>query len=454
MTTIKDCVYSFFSGLKGNSRSATVKKNILGSFGVKGISIIISLILVPLTIDYVSSELYGIWLTIATIISWVSLFDLGFGHGLRNRVAECVAIDNWEEARCYISTAYIYFTIIFVSLAIIVFCGCEFVYWPTVLNVSSSSQDLLVKVMRVVTVAFSISMIVTIQNTVLAALQMKALADFFDMLGQVVVLFSTYALTLFTKPSLEYLAWAVSASPIIVHLFLSIWIYGIKYKKLCPSLGCVKSVLIKKVLNLGLNFFVIQIAVIILYQTMNIIISNVAGPEAVTEYNVVYKYISIPLMVTSIIVAPFWSAFTDAYTLNDVSWMKNAYSKLMRIYGIGVIGVFLVTACSPLAFKLWIGDKVVIHPFLVITCACYVLIMMWNSIHSALINGIGYIRLSLYITLISIVLNIPVAFFLGRFFGAAGVVMSVGSMNLLGMVAMYIQINKIINGTAKGIWKK
>ena len=49
--------------LRGSSRSAKVKKNILGSFGVKGASIIISLILVPLTIGYVSSELYGIWLT-------------------------------------------------------------------------------------------------------------------------------------------------------------------------------------------------------------------------------------------------------------------------------------------------------------------------------------------------------------------------------------------------------
>ena len=82
MINIKDKIYSYIGELKGDSRSAKVKKNILGSFVVKGISILVSLILVPLTIGYVSSELYGIWLTLASVISWVALFDLGFGKRL------------------------------------------------------------------------------------------------------------------------------------------------------------------------------------------------------------------------------------------------------------------------------------------------------------------------------------------------------------------------------------
>ena len=49
---------------QGNERSILAKKNIVGSFFNKGVAILISLLLVPITIDYLNPEQYGIWLTI------------------------------------------------------------------------------------------------------------------------------------------------------------------------------------------------------------------------------------------------------------------------------------------------------------------------------------------------------------------------------------------------------
>ena len=68
-----------------SQRTNVVVRNILGAFFVKGCSIAITLILVPVTIGYVSSGLYGVWLALSTIIMWASLFDLGFGHGIKNK---------------------------------------------------------------------------------------------------------------------------------------------------------------------------------------------------------------------------------------------------------------------------------------------------------------------------------------------------------------------------------
>ena len=442
------------SFIKDNSRSSKVKKNVVGSFAVKGISIVISLLLVPLTIGYVSSELYGIWLTLVTVISWVGLFDLGFGNGLRNRVAECIALEDWQKARSYISTAYVYFTLIFVPVALLFNMVCGYIDWPTLLNVSVEYQALLVKVMRIVIVFFALNMVVKIQSTVLASLQLNALSGFFDMISQVVILIATYILTITTEPSLVFLAWVISASPVVVSLLVSLWLYGIKYRKLCPSLLLVDKSLVGSVMNLGVKFFIIQIAVLVLYQTINVIISNVAGPESVTEYNVVYRYISLPLMATSMVVAPFWSAFTDAYTLKDYDWMQRSYGKLMKMVMLALAVLVLLIAFYPIFFKYWIGDKVEVHHTMVVVVAVYVFIMIWNNIHSALINGTGKITLTLYSTIVCIVFNIPLAFALGRLWGAAGVIASVSLMNLLGFVLMRIQIKKIIYNRAIGIWNK
>lgn len=80
--------------MNGNSRSIIVKKNIIASFFLKCISILVSLQVVPLTITYINPTKYGIWLTLSSIIAWLSYFDLGFAHGFRNRFSEAKANGN------------------------------------------------------------------------------------------------------------------------------------------------------------------------------------------------------------------------------------------------------------------------------------------------------------------------------------------------------------------------
>lgn len=454
MSSLKEKIQDQIGGLKGTSRSAKVKKNILGSFGVKGISIIISLILVPLTIGYVSSELYGIWLTLVSVISWVHLFDLGFGNGVRNKIAESIALGNWGKARQYVSTAYFYFAALFIPIAFLFFFVCPYINWGSLLNVNPKYEELIIQVMRIVIIFFCASLVVNIQNTVLRSLQLNALGSAFGALGQVLVLIVTFILTITTEPSLVYLALVISGCPIIVNLICSFWLFGYKYKQLRPSVKFIDTSLVKDVLNLGLKFFVIQIAVLVLYQTMNIIISHVAGPEAVTEYNVVYKYMSIPMMASSMMVDPFWSAFTEAYAIRDYGWMQRSYKKLLRIYLLAVLVEVVLASVYPVAFKLWLGDKVIIHPTMIIVVSAYVIVMIWQNIHSALINGMGKIKLSVICAFAIAIINIPLALFLGGLMGAQGVVISVGGLNLAVAWLNYIQVRKLIYNRASGIWAK
>jgi hypothetical protein len=49
----------------------------------------------------------------------------------------------------------------------------------------------------------------------------------------------------------------------------------------------------KEIMGLGIRFFVIQIAGILLFSTGNIIISQLLGPEKVVPYNLSYQYFGI-----------------------------------------------------------------------------------------------------------------------------------------------------------------
>ena len=95
-------------------------RNIIISFIAKGVSVVCSLLIVPITINYVNPTRYGIWLTISSIIGWVLFFDFGMGHGLRNKFAEAKAKGDMELAIKFVSTTYFTLGAIVFSLLFII----------------------------------------------------------------------------------------------------------------------------------------------------------------------------------------------------------------------------------------------------------------------------------------------------------------------------------------------
>ena len=123
---------------KGHERSVKAKKNILASFLIRGGSIAISLVLVPLTINYVNPSKYGIWLTLSSIVAWFSFFDIGLTQGLRNRFAEAKAKAEDHISQVYVSTTYAILGIVFTSVWIIYLIINPFLNWSSIINVEES----------------------------------------------------------------------------------------------------------------------------------------------------------------------------------------------------------------------------------------------------------------------------------------------------------------------------
>ena len=200
----------------GNQRSIVVKKNIMGSFLIKGASIAISLLLVPLTLGYVSSELYGIWLTLSSIMMWLNFFDVGFTLGLKNKLAEAIALGNWSRGKALVSTTYFMMIVIFVPLCIVLEFIVPHINWASFLNVSQNYNGEIIKALYVLVACFCLQMIVNVLIAVISAHQKVALSASFPVIGNFLSLIAILALTKLCPPSLVSLAFAISIMPIFV----------------------------------------------------------------------------------------------------------------------------------------------------------------------------------------------------------------------------------------------
>ena len=394
----------FFSG---DSRSVAVKKNIIGSLLVKGISIVVSLMLVPMTLGYVSSEVYGIWLTLSSIMMWLNFFDVGFTLGLKNKLAESLALKDVKRGKSLVSTTYFMMGLIFVPLCIVLVLLAPHVDWPSLLNVNPEYNEAIVKAMYVLSVCFCCQMMVNVLTAVISAHQEVALSSVFPVVGNILSLVVIAVMTQILPPSLPALAWAISAMPVIVLVVASLILYSKRYRLVSPSFSCINKAYVKDLFGLGVKFFLIQIQVIVLYQSTNILISNVAGPNEVTQYNIAYKYLGVAMMLYTIILSPLWPAFTDAYAKEDFGWMKRVYRKMAKVYAVSVAVLAVMVIASPFVYRIWIGDKVDIPMVMTLCVAVYMAVHSWDALQVQQINGIGKIGLQTSVTLIGLAVHIP-----------------------------------------------
>ena len=202
---------------------------------------------------------------------------------------------------------------------------------------------------------FCIQFVLNIITTVLLANQEPAKSSLIDVLGQVVSLIFILILVKTTQGSLIRLGIALCISPLIVLVAANLFFFNGAFKRYRPSFSSIKFSNAKYLFNIGVIFFIIQVAGLIQYETANIIIARNFGTADVTSYNIVFKYFNILNMAFVIFLTPFWSASTEAYVKNDIAWIKNAIKKYNLLILLLVFGGLVMLTLSQKVYDFWLG---------------------------------------------------------------------------------------------------
>ncbi len=444
---------AFFT--KGNERTLRAKKNISVSFITKGISILISFLIVPITLGYVGKVEYGIWMTISSIIQWFTFFDIGLGNGLRNKLAEALALNNSEQARVYISSVFALIS----GIAIILFLGflwiARYVSWNIVLNTNIVTNHELFQIVLMVFFFFCVGFVLNLVSSILQAMQRYALNEILGLTSQVLGLIAIFILVKTTEGSLFYLCLVYGSKTAVVMLFAAIFLFMSTLKHLRPSLKFINLKKALPLLSLGIKFFINQVFYLIVTQTSVILVVQFFGPADVTTFNLAVRYMSITAMGYLMVLTPFLSGFTEAYTKHENGWIKTTIKKINWIWIITSISTIFMIFCYKFFFKLWVGDAVQVPLSLIIALAISSIISMRSGTYGLFLNGIGKIELQMYLLGIQALLFFPLSYLFYKLgFGLVSIVATQTIFAIASVYYMTTQYNKIINQRATGIWFK
>lgn len=397
------------------ARSLNYLHQVRGSVVYKAMAVATSFVAIPLMIHYLGQEQFGVWSTLLSVMTWVTFFDLGLGNGLRNKLAESLAKDQTAEARSYISSAYSLIGLIAFAVFILLALSTFIIPWQRVFNSHSLSAENLSHTVLITCFFITLNFWVSLINAVLNAVQKTSLVVMGQLLSSMLSLIFVYVLTKTTAASLLYLATAYGISIVGANVLLSGWFYK-NNMRLMPKLSLDFGHM-RPLLNLGLQFFVIQIAVLVIFTTDKIFITQLFGPALVTSYEVVFKYFGIISLTYGLFMAPLWSSYTDAFHRNDLDWIRRVIRKQLWLFGLVIVVVVSFVLAAKSVISLWVGKELAVPLVVSASVGLFVLLSTWNNIFAYLLNGVGRMRLQLYSAILAMFANIPIAILYTRHLG-------------------------------------
>src|SRR5690606_32121949 len=354
-------------------------------------------------------------------------------------------------------TTYAILGTIFGSLWILYMLFSHYLNWSNILKVTQEMNHEVTILAMIVFTYLCLQFVLRIITTIIVADQQPAKSSMIDLAGQIVTLIFILVLVQTTQGSLINLGVALCLSPIAVLLAANIFLFKGKFKKYRPSFSKIDLSNYKGLFNLGITFFIIQVAGIVQYQSANVIIARNFGALEVTSYNIFYKYFSMINMIFTIFLTPFWSASTEAYAKQDFEWIKNGIKK----YNILNIIVFLVSLIMLVFanefYDFWLGeDTIFIDYRLSLWGFIFFNVTMFAGKYISFLNGISALRIQFWSCLISPLVYIAVVILLINYFqmGVYSIFVAAVVANYNAFILAPLQYYMVIVKNKKGIWTK
>lgn len=439
----------------GSERSRNIKNNAVGAVAIKIIAMVIQIIQIPIVLSYLDSTLYGIYLTITSLVLWTHNFDFGLGNGLRYKLTESLSKNDYNKGKSLVSTAYISLFAIMALVALCLIPIISIMNWQDLLNCNILTNSYLITCVIIVLVTILIQFVLELITIVLQATQKAAISTIFRPTANIIALMGVVVLREYGTQSLLSACIMLTLPIVIVLLIANIILYSKKLRYLSPSIRNYDKHHLKDIYSLGIKLFITSLAGAVVFNLTNFLLSHYINPNEVAVYQTAYTYFGTTVIFFGVLLTPFWAGITDAYVKGEIDWLKKCMRKLSHLTLLFSLLVIFLLAISKFAFMIWIGNSLNITISLSVALSIYFIGNLWSSTYNCFIVGVGKAQVSMYVALFKIIAFIPVAIFSIQHLGTIGIVVATICINTLpNIVFGFVQYKLIVNNKAIGVWNK
>ena len=405
-------------------RTVGYNLQVRASLVYRALSIVFMFALVPIIIEHLGSEAYGVWATMLTLVSWFILLDLGVGNTVRNHVARYVAENDADSLAREVSTAYFVCVMLSLFFILLYLTFRTSIDWQEVFNSKVLGDKGYIDSMDFLILGLACNVPLSLVFHIYHGMQLSSLVIMAQMMTNLIVLAIVSVLVMYSFSLLDMVVVYVGVL-IFTNFIFSLFLFY-KNPGVRPRLANFKSSSIRPLFSVGIQFFFIQCAVLVVLMADKLIISQLLGPSFVAGYDVVFRLFSIFTLIHSLFLVPLWSSYSNAYAMGDMVWIGNQIRKQLIISCLLVLAAIVLGWAGHHIVGMWIGRDVSIDPMLFWVFVIYVSVSMWNNIFAYLVNALGELKIQMITSIVAALLNIPLSIYFvkGCGLGVEGVVYS------------------------------
>jgi len=377
---------------------------------------------VPLVLNGVGQERYGLWMTLSTTLSFITFTDFGMGIGMQNTMSYATAKNNKMQLRQSFTSTFIvcfFLSFIIISLAQFVVPFLNVKSWFKYSDPQIALEILPSTKMAIIVVAIGL----------LGGLVQRAFDAFQEGFYPKIISIAARALSLillffavYSNQSLPVFIFIMNGIPNILLLGGLIILYW-KYPVLRFSFKDFNIVQLNRILRIGIIGLGATVSFFLINSITPFIISSSFGLNESASFLVLMRLLNFILLFFNMAFLPFWPAVTDAYSKQDINWLKKLYKKSIKtmiLIGVPVFLILLISTKSLIFF--WTKNETVIPPFNIVGIGIlFTALSVWNTISCTFLNGMSHFRSqAVWGTLIA-VLSILFAILFRKTIGVSGV---------------------------------
>jgi O-antigen/teichoic acid export membrane protein len=329
----------------------------MASLAARAVGLTATLVSVPLVLNAVGAEEFGLWTTVTSGVALLNLADLGIGNSLLNAIARTRARSTEVAVARLVSSATIVFVAVAVVLAVVLVIVTRSVNWASVLRVSQAgAMHDAAPTILVVGAAMIVSLPLAVTSKVQLALQEGYRTQAWTIAGQIAAL-AALLIAARNKASLPVLAACLVIVPVIAQLGNTVRAFGFEHAALRPRFSMFERSVARVLLSGGLLFLFLQVSWILAFASDNLIIDRILGPQSVTEYAVPYRAFTAVATLAVLPMLALWPAYTDAFARHDHDWLRRTFFRtLVAMSALGIIlGVVALAFARPILHA-WVGN--------------------------------------------------------------------------------------------------
>ncbi|WP_158729298.1 MULTISPECIES: lipopolysaccharide biosynthesis protein [unclassified Flavobacterium] len=280
---------------------------------------LIGFVSIPLFVKYLGADRYGLWIMALSTLTFINFLDAGVFPSIKNRLTEFNSNNDTINFQLYLYSGFVFGAFLFLMASLLGLCfffvDINLFFKITDPIAKSESLPLFIVLYGVMVISISLSNVENYYASKILLGNIRFIEGILTLL-----MFGATFLALIYTDNLVLVAFLFSSPIFILRIFL---FFNLMYSSNIVRFSN-KDVIskLKQELKPSISFLGIKLAEIIITIVPNFYIVREFGLKEVTHYSVVYKYISIPLILISAILPAVWPMLTLAWHKGDKIWIK------------------------------------------------------------------------------------------------------------------------------------